>query len=122
MNPSSWNGPVDEWNKRFRPPKIKFNELNYWGPPVRKFNELNYWGPPVGIINGLRWLYCFIRYQWSNSNGPVFIVKLWMLIADHFFGRIYSFNQNSICRNSNHSSVLSRKQNIGWFSHYSLNY
>ena len=95
---------IYEWFKRFRPAKIKpFNDFHYFSRP------------PVGIINGLRFIYFYIRYQWLNPDGPVFMVKLWMRILDHLCGRLYSFNQNPICRSPNHSSVLSTKQNIGRF-------
>ena len=94
---------IYEWFKRFRPAKIKpFNGCHYFTRP------------PVGIINRLRFIYFHIRYEWSIPDGPVFIVKLWIWILDHLCGRFYSSSQNPICRSPNHSSVLSRKQNIGW--------
>merc|ERR1712203_792211 len=70
---------------------------------------------PVGIINGLSFIYFYIRKQWLNPDGPVLMVKLLMRILDHLCGRLYSFNQNPICRSPNHSSVLSTKQNIVLF-------
>ena len=95
---------IYEWFKRFRPAKIKpFNGCHYFARP------------PVGIINRLRFIYFYIRYQWSIPDGPVFFVKLWIWILDHLCGRFYSSSQNPICRSPNHSSVLSRKQNIGCF-------
>ena len=99
MNPSYLNGPWNENMKRFRKTDFVTGEN----------------GAPEGIINGLRFCCSFIRYLWSNPDGPVFMVKLWMLILDGLFGRFYSFNRNPICRSSNHSSLLSKKQNIGWF-------
>lgn len=116
MNPSLLNGPTHEWFKRFRPRKIIINGVHYRGPRE-------------GIMNGLRSIYFYIRYlhlylcyHWSNPDGPGFMAKLWMLISDHLFGRLYSFNQNTICRSPNHSSVLSKKQNIGWFLYNSSFY
>ena len=69
---------IFEWFKRFRPAKVKpFN------------NACHYFArPPVGIINRLRFIYFYIRYQWSIPDGPVFMVKLWMWILDHLCGRL----------------------------------
>ena len=95
---------IYEWFQRFRPAKIK------------QYNGSQYFSrPPVGIINRLRFIYFYIRYQWSNPDGPVFMVKLWMWILDHLCGALYSSDRNPICRSPNHSSLLSTKQNIGWF-------
>ena len=102
MNPSYLNGPLHESAKQFRMKELKAKILNGDHPSLSEG------------INILRWAYFLIRYQWTNPDGPVFIVKLWMLIMDGVFGRLYSFNQDPICRSSNHSSVLSKKQNIGW--------
>ena len=62
---------------------------------IRVNNACHYFArPPVGIINRLRFIYFYIRYQWSIPDGPVFMVKLWMWILDHLCGRLYSVNQN----------------------------
>ena len=102
MNTSYLNGPFHEVFKRFRP-----DDFSYL---VAGWNQRL-----PGEMNGLRFLYFYILYLWSNPDGPVFMVKLWVLILDLLFGRLYSFNRNPICRSSNHSSLLSKKQNIGWF-------
>ena len=98
MNQSYLNGPLHELAKRFRPKR----EL------LLKFVHRN-----IYAIYMLRYIYCYIRYLWSIPDGPVFMVKLWMLILDRLFVRLYSLNQDPICRSPNHSSVLSKNQNIG---------
>ena len=102
MNQSYLNGPFQELNKRFR-------------ISVKIITEKRYLSSLYQGINYLRFAYCYICYLWSKSDGPLFMFKLWMLILDRLFRRLYSFNQNPICRSPNHSSVLSKKQNIGWF-------
>ena len=104
MNPAYLNGPYHELAKRFRPAREMIINFLQWerSPSLREG------------IQFLRAIYCGIRYQWSIPDGPVFMVKVWMVILDIFFGRLYSFNQNPICRSPNRSSVLSKKQNIGW--------
>ena len=62
----------------------------------------------------------YVRYLWSTPDGPVFILKLLIATLDKWLGRLYPLNQNPICQSTNHSSVLSKKQNIGWFSLYDL--
>ena len=107
MNQSYLNGPLHELAKQFRPKKkllLKFIHRNIYA------------------IYMLRYIYCYIRYLWSIPDGPVFVVKLWMLILDRLFGRLYSLNQNPICRSPNHSSVLSKNQNIGQFLQCSVQY
>ena len=105
MNQSYLNGPLHELAKRLRrTTKLRDGNSNYW------------------IIQLLSFTYHYIRYQWSNPDGPVFMLKLWILILDLFFKRLYPLNQNLICRSPNHSSVLSKKQNIGWFLKYNLHF
>ena len=70
MNPSYLNGPIHQLAKRFRPTIELLNEDHYPSLPE--------------VIQLLRFIYCYIRYLWSNSDGPVFMVKLWMLIMDRF--------------------------------------
>merc|ERR1712227_261088 len=101
MNSSYLNGPHHRVFKQFRPNDFVRNGDQNW--------------PPRESINGLRFGYFFIRYLWSNPDGPVFMVKLWILILDALFGRFYSFNRNPICRSPNHSSLLSKQQNIVLF-------
>ena len=105
MNPSYLNGPLHEVAKRFRPTREIIIKLVQW----EHFPSLS-----EGILI-LRFVYCYIHYLWSKPDGPRFMVNLWMLILDRLFGSLYSFNQNAICRSPTHSSVLSKKQNIGWF-------
>ena len=109
MNQSYLNGPFQELNKRF--PIL-----------VKIIAEKRYPSSLHQGINYLRFAYCYIRYLWSKSDGPVFMFKLWMLILDRLFGNLYPFNRNPICRSPNHSSVLSKKQNIGWFFKCSVLY
>ena len=97
MNESYLNGSFHEWVKRLREVRIQKNEGNW--------HKLCFW---------ILAKFGYIRYLWSISDGPVFIVKLLMAVLDDYFDRFYSFNQNPVCR-SYHSSVLSKKQNIGWF-------
>ena len=103
MNPSYLNGPLHEVAKRFRPTREIIIKLVQW----EHFPSLS-----EGILI-LRFVYCYIHYLWSKPDGPRFMVNLWMLILDRLFGRLYSLNQNPICRSPNHSSVLSKNQNIG---------
>ena len=109
MNQSYLNGPLHEVVKRFRPTREFINTIKK-GEHYPSLSE---------GINFLRDIYNLCRsisiHLWSIPDGPVFIVKVWMLILDRLFGRLYSFNQNPICRSQNHSSILSKKQNIGWF-------
>ena len=71
MNPSYLNGPHHDVFKRFRPNDFVRNGNQQW--------------PPTGIAGGfivLRFGYFYIRYLWSNSDGPVFMVKFLMMILD----------------------------------------
>ena len=95
MNPSYLNGPLHEYLKRFKTWPEEDNDVRFCYGLLEKF--------------------CYIRYLWTNPDGPVFIVKLWFAFMDVIFAKLYSFNQNPIRRNPNHSSVLSKKQNLGWF-------
>ena len=104
MNPSYLNGQLHDMYKPFRP-----NDFSHLSTGENQFK------PWKWIDKGLRLLYIYIRYLWSNPDGPVFMVKLWMLILDRGFGRMYSFNRNPIRRSPNQSSLLSEKQNIGRF-------
>ena len=102
MNQAYFNGPYHEWEKRFKKDAEEIPGVIHWLCYIILFH------------------FCFIRYLWSIPDGPVFIVKLWILIMDVFYAGFYSFNKNPICRSQNHSSVLSKKQNIGWFLKYNL--
>ena len=105
MNQSYLNGPLHEMFKRLKTTKEILTKLLQWDhiPSLRD-----------GILV-LRFVYYAIGYHWSTPDGPVSIVKVWMLFMDIFFGRLYPLNQNPICRSANHSSILSKKQYIGWF-------
>ena len=105
MNPSYVNGPRHELAKKSRLAR----EI------IVKLMKGDHYPSLSEGVNFLRYIYCYMRYLWSIPDGPVFIVKLSMLMLDRFFERGYSFNQNPICRRPNNSSVLSKKQNIGWF-------
>ena len=105
MNPSYLNGPLHELSKRFKPTRELMVKL------IRRDHYPSLY-EGLQLLGGVYWV---IHYCWSTRDGPVFIVKLWMLFSDVVFGKLYSFNQNPIWRNPNHSSVLSKKQNLGWF-------
>lgn len=114
MNQSYLNGPIHELSKRFRF-RFWIKELT-----IKPFSrdylfllEVIQRGFILPVLGGIHLLL-------SIPDGPVFIVKLWFIFIDVIFGKLYSFNQNPICRNPNHSSVLSKKQNLGWFLQYSL--
>ena len=111
MNQSYLNGPLHELSKRFHPFKAITNKL-FSGDHYLRLGE----GVQLlGAVNWVQFISGAIHHLWSTPNGPVFIVKLWIVFMDILFGKLYSFNQNPICRNPNHSSVLSKKQNLGWF-------
>ena len=108
MNESYLNGSFHEWVKRLREVRIQKNERNW--------HKLCFW---ISVR------YRYLRYVCSTPDGPLFIVKLLIAVLDYLWyygGRFYLFNQNPICRSSNHSSVLSKKQNIGWVLKYNLHY
>ena len=111
MNQSYLNGQFHEFIKRFRRTEESTSDqegTHFLRSTLYTFLRIyNY------CHNGFFVIY--IRYLWSQPDGPDFIVKLLMLFLDAWFQRLYSFNRNPICRSNNHSSVLSKKQNIGWF-------
>ena len=111
MNQSYLNGPLHELIKRFHPIK-ELVKLLFSGDPYPTLRE------QIQLLGGVNWVQFIlsaIHYHWSTPDGPVFIVKLWFVFMDIIFGKLYSFHRNPICRNPNHSSVLSKKQNLGWF-------
>ena len=90
MKPSYVNGPRHELAKQSRLAR----EI------IVKLMKGDHYPSLSEGVNFLRYIYCYM---------------LSMLMLDRFFERGYSFNQNPICRSPNNSSVLSKKQNIGWF-------
>ena len=111
MNQSYLNGPFHEWSKRIHPYKELGKKL-FSGDQKPSLLE------GIQLLGGVNWVQIIlggIHHFWSIPDGPVFMVKVSMLMLDRFFERGYSFNQNPICRSPNHSSVLSKKQNLGWF-------
>ena len=97
MNPSYFNGPFHEWVKRFEKDATEVSGVINW------------------LCYGILMHFCYICFLWSIPDGPVFIVKLLIAFLDKYLPSFYCLNQNPICRSQNHSTILSKKQNIEWF-------
>ena len=108
MNKSYLNGPYHEIIRQLHRPMHRAKDMTYKLLQWDHFPSLR-----EGILILRAVIYWAIRYYWSAPDGPVFIVKLWIWFLDIVFERFYSLNQSRICRTLNHSSILSKKQNMG---------
>ena len=105
MKPSYLIGPRHELSKRIRLTR----EL------IVKIMKGDHYPRLSDGIHFFSFIYSYFRYLWSIPDGPVLMVKIWMLFLDRCCERFFFFNQNPIRRDTNHAPILSKKQNIGWF-------